>query len=124
MQLTEKLIMSDKRCQQLVEKLEDRDEQIKELKEQARTNSALPWVCESMSSEEGTKQPEKVNLESALNEVANLKIFVTEKENHIVSLQTQLSSFQRIAAEHKEQTWVTMEWKRKCEAAEVHIHVV
>ena len=120
-QLTEKLIVSDKHCQQLVEKLEDRDEQIKVLQELARTNSALPWMC--MSSEERTEQPNKVNLDTALKEVANLKISVAEKKNHIVSLQIQLSSFQRMAAEHKEQGRVTMEWKTKFEAAEVHIHV-
>ena len=124
--LTERVMKSDKRYSQLLEKLKDRDSQVKELQMKSMDNSVVPRAYESLRSGEDTEQLEDVTIETAVKERDNLRAIVSEKENLVASLQTQLSSFEQTAAKHsqmekhgKEQSKAVMEWRKKYESAEV-----
>ena len=124
--LTDKIMKSEQSQKQLFEKLEDRDKQLKELQRKVKDSSVVPRVYESMSSGEGAEQLEELDHDAALREIQNLREVIKEKENSVASLQAQLSSFQRTAAEHSKmekhgevQSKAVMEWRRKFEDAEV-----
>ena len=126
--LTEKNMKMEKSHQQLLEKLEDRDKQIKELQLDTRDNSAVPKVYESLSSGEVAESAEELSHDAALREIQKQNTVISELRNLVGSLQTKMSTFERTAAEHskmeqhgKEQSKMVMEWRQKCEVAEVII---
>ena len=124
--LTEKNMKMERSLQQLLEKLEDRDNQIKELQLNARDDSIVPKVYESLSSEKVAESPEKLSHDEALKEIQKQKATISELKNCVASLQTKMGTFEKTAAENskmeehgKEQSKVVMEWRKKYEAAEV-----
>lgn len=126
--LTEKHMKMEKSHQQLLEKLEDRDQQVKELQLSARDNSVVLKVYESLSSGEVAESDEELSHDEALREIKNQSNIILELRNHVASLQTKMSTFEITAAERskmephgKKQSKMVMEWKQKCEAAEVII---
>ena len=124
--VTEKNIKMEKSHQQLLEKLEDRDKQIKELQLNARGNSVVPNVYESLSSEEVAESSEKLSHDEALIEIQKQKAIILELKNRVASLQTKMGTFEKTAAENskmqqhgKEQSKVVMELRQRCDVAEV-----
>ena len=123
--VTEKNMKMERSLQQLLEKLEDRDKQIKELHLNARGNSVVPKVG-SLSSEEVAESTEELSHDEALREIQKQNAIISEQRNRIASLQTKMGTFEKTAAENskmeqhgKEQSKVVMEWRQKYEAAEV-----
>jgi hypothetical protein len=128
MLVTEKNMKMETTHQQLLEKLEDRDNQIKELQSNARDNSIVPRVYESLSSEEVAELTEEVSHDEALREIQKQKGIISELRNRVASLQAQMSTFEKTATEKskieqhgKEQSIVVKEWRQRCEAAEVMV---
>ena len=124
--VTEKNIKMERSHQQLLEKLEDRDKQIKELQLNARDNSVVPKVYKSLSSEEVVESTEDLSHDEALREIQKQKTIISELKNRVASLQTKMGTFEKTAAENskmeqhgKEQSKVVMEWRQRCEVAEV-----
>jgi hypothetical protein len=124
--LTEKIVKMEISHQQLLEKLKDRDNQIKELQSNARDNSIVPRVYESLSSEEVAESTEELSHDEALREIQKQNTVIKELRNRVASLQTKMGAFERTAAENskmeqhgKEQSKVVLEWRQRCEAAEV-----
>jgi hypothetical protein len=124
--LTEKNMKMERNHQHLLEKLEDRDEQIKELQLNARDNSVVPNVYKSLSSEEVPESTEELSHDEALREIQKRNLTISELRNRVASLQAQMSTFETTAAENskmeqhgKEQSKVVMDWRQRCEAAEV-----
>ena len=124
--VTEKNMKIEKSHQQLLQKLEDRDKQIKELQLNARDNSVLPKVYESLSSEEIAESTEELSHNEALREIQKQSAIISELRNRVASLQTKMGTFEKTAAENskmeqhgKEQSKVVMEWRQRCEVAEV-----
>ena len=124
--LTDRVMKIEKSHQQLLDKLEDRDKQVKELQLKAKDSSVVPRTYESLSLGEETVSSEELSHNSALNEIDKLKKVNSELRNQLASLQSQVSSFGKTAAEHSkmtkhgiEQSKTIVEWRRKCEAAEV-----
>ena len=124
--LTEKNMKMEKSYRQLLEKLQDRDKQIKELQVNEGDNFVVPKVYECLSSEEISESAEELCHDAALRELKKQNTVISELRNRVASLQTMMSTFERTAAEHskmeqhgKEQSRAVMEWRQKCEVAEV-----
>ena len=121
--LTEKIIKCEGRNAEMVEKLIERDEQIKELKS---GTMSLPMPCESSTYSSDGELSDKIDEQAALSEIERLKKALVDKDNHITSLQAQLSSTGLTTSERnkmemhgKEQSKIVMEWRKKFELAEV-----
>ena len=124
--LTERNIKIEKSHQELLEKVEERDKQIKELQMKVRDDSVVPKVYESLSSGEGAESVEELSHGAALREIEKQKAVIFQLRNRVASLQAQTSAFKKTAAEHskmeqhgKEQSKAVMEWRQKYEVAEV-----
>lgn len=124
--LTEKNMKMEENHRQLLEKLEDRDNQIKELQLNARDDTVVPNVYKSLSSEKVTELTEELSHDEALREIQKQDAIILELRNRVASLQTKMGTFEKTAAENskmeqhgKEQSKVVMEWRQKYEAAEV-----
>ena len=124
--LTERYMKIEKSNQELLEKIEERDKQIKELQLKVRDDSVVPKVYESLSSGEGVESVEELSHDDALKEIKEQKEVISELRNCVASLQAQMSTFEKTAAEHskmeqhgKEQSKAVKEWRQKYEAAEV-----
>ena len=122
--LTEKITKCESRNAEMVDKLKERDEQIKELKS---GTMSLPVTCESLTSSSDVDLSDKIYEDTALSEIERLKKALVDKDNHITSLQTQISStgltpFERNKMEMhgKQQSKTVMEWRKKFEHAEVY----
>lgn len=122
--VTEKNMKMEKSNQQLLEKLEDRDKQIKELQLNAGDNSIVPNVSESLSSGEVAESTKELSHDEAL--LRELQKQNKELKNRVASLQIKMGTFEKTAAENskmeqhgKEQSKVVMEWRQRCEVAEV-----
>ena len=107
--------------QDLIAKLEERQKQL----EDERQSSQLPRIHYSLSVEDHIPVKD-MDHETAVQEVAHLRVILSEKDNKISSLETQVKSFGKTAAEHqelekqtKEQGKMVMDWRRKFEAAKV-----
>ena len=123
LELTDRIVKSTELHSQMVEKLQERDKQIKALQ---RGTQSLPRTYESLSTSENADQRENLDHEAALEEIERLKKALLEKDHHVASLQTQVSSFESTVSERnkmerhsKEQSKAVMEWRKKCEHAEV-----
>ena len=130
--LTDRVMKIETSHQQLLEKLEDRDKQIKELQTKAGDTSILPNVSmyepTCMNSGEETELAEELSHDAALTEIKKHRATILKLRNHVASLESQVSTFEKTAAEHsklekhgKEQSKAVMEWRQKCEVAEVMI---
>ena len=126
--LTERYMKIEKTHQELLEKIEERDKQIKELQMKVRDDSVVPKVrvYESLSSGEGAESVEELSHDIALREIKKQKAVIFQLRNRVASLQAQTNAFEKTAAEHskmeqhgKEQSKAVMEWRQKFEVAEV-----
>ena len=121
--LTENVVKCEARNTEMVEKLKERDEQMKELK---GGTMSLPMTCDSLAYGRDGELSDEINIEAALSEVERLKKALVDRDNHITSLQTQISSAGLTTSERskmemhgKEQSKTVMEWRKKFEQAEV-----
>ena len=103
---------------ELLDKLEDRQKQLKHAREIPPTTS--PFVSDEPTSDNYT------SLDSAVHDIAHLRAAVTERDNQITSLKTQLELLKGTAAERSEleepsieQNKTVVDWREKFEAAEV-----
>lgn len=125
--LTDRIMKMETSHQQLLEKLQDRDDQIKELQAKVGVISMLPNVYESSSGCE-TEPAEALSQDAALREIKKHKATILELRNRVASLVSQVSSFEKTASDKsklekhgKEQSIAVVEWRQRCEAAEVII---
>ena len=126
MKMEKKIMKMEKSHQLVLERLEDRDKQIKELQLNVGDNSVVPKVYKSLSSGDAEELAEELSHDAALREVKRQSIIISELRNCVASLQTEMTTFEKTAAEHskmeqhgKEQSKMVMEWRQRCEAAEV-----
>ena len=130
--LTERVLQIETSNQQLLEKLEDRDKQIKKLQTKVGDTSILPNVSmyepPCMNSGEETELVEVLSHDATLAEIKKHRATILKLRNHVASLESQVSTFEKTAAEHsklekhgKEQSKAVMEWRQRCEVAEVMI---
>ena len=130
--LTDRVIKIETSHQHLLEELEDRDKQIKELQTKVGDTSILPDVSmyepTYMNSGEETELAEELSHDAALAEIKKHRATILKLRNCIASLESQLSTFEKTAAEHcklekhgKEQSKAIMEWRQRCEVAQVMI---
>ena len=107
-----------KKRRELMDKLEDRQKQFEGAREVPPTTSSI--VSDQPTSDNSP------SLNSAVHEVAHLRAAVTERDNQIASLKTQVESLKVTAAEHceleernKQPNKTVVDWRKKFEAAKV-----
>ena len=107
----------DRKVKELMEKLEERQNQLEGERQ-------LPQTQPSLSSEDLVE----MDHDTAVQEVCRLRLLVGEKENQVMSLRTQLESFDKTAAERQElekhtkvQSRTVMDWRNKYDAAKVNL---
>ena len=76
--------------------------------------------------QEKVESTEDLSHDEALREIQKQKTIISELKNRVASLQTKMGTFEKTAAENskmeqhgKEQSKVVMEWRQRCEVAEV-----
>ena len=116
--LTEMKERHDRVKKELTEKLEERQKELE-------SERQLPQTHRSFSSEDHVPV-EDMDHETAVQEVGRLRLIVDEKEKQVLSLRTQVQSFNKTAAERqelekhtKEQSRTVMDWRRKFDTLEV-----
>ena len=129
--VTERNMKMERSHQQLLEKLEDGDKQIKELQLNAGDNSVVPKVYGTSVSEKVAESTEELSHgEAILREIQTQfeNAVVSELRNLLALLQVKMSTFEKTADDNstmeqhgKEQNEVevVMEWRQRCEVAEV-----
>ena len=104
---------------ELMEKLEERQKQLEGERQMPRTHQSF--------SSEDHEAVEDMDHETAVREIGRLRVVVDEKERQVLSLETQVQLFSRIAAEKqelekhtKEQSRTVLDWRKKFDALEVN----
>ena len=123
-ELTEKLTKMqekhDRVKRELMEKLEERQKQLEGERQFPQTHHLL--------SSDDLEPVDGMDRDTAVEEVCRLRRIVDEKEKQVLSLKTQLESFDKTAAERQElekhtkvQSRTVMDWRNKYDAVKVNI---
>lgn len=123
-ELTEKLTNMNEKHEkvkkELIEKLEERQKQLESERQVPRTHQSF--------SSEDNEPVEDMDHATAVREVGRLRLTVSEKEKQVSSLQLQVQSFDKTAAERQElekhskvQSVAVMEWRNRFDAAKVSL---